>query len=171
MNACFWSSFSFTFLKIEQKYLLSLIHLISAGLWGNSQRLYFTKTTLQKMRKTAMERYDTKHEPNACLKLRYYAREFFSTKTFHRSILSWVPVLPRQVPQNRDKLNFLRDSQHRIDFTRLHHRWPLFFKTRITCSSYNLQNMMKWKNSQYKKLSFFKFFFPCVLSSGSSYNG
>ena len=104
------------------------------------------------MRMTVMERYDTKNQPNKdneCLKLRFYAREifFFFAKTFHRSILSWVLVLPRQV-----KRDFPRASQHNIDFTRLDHRWPLFFKTWITCSSYNLQNIMKWKRSQCKKL-------------------
>ena len=85
---------SFTFMKIEENYLLFLIHLNSADLRGN-------KTVLQKMSMTAMERYDKKHQPkkdNACLKLRCYAREslffFFLQKAFHRSILSWVPVLP-----------------------------------------------------------------------------
>ena len=67
-------------MKIEQNYLLFLIHLNSADLGGNSQRLYLTKITLQKMRKTAMEKDDIKHSPNkdnACLKLRCYDRECF----------------------------------------------------------------------------------------------
>ena len=51
----FLKFFSFTFMKIEQNYLLLLMHLNSADFRGNSRRLYFTKTTLQKMRKTAME--------------------------------------------------------------------------------------------------------------------
>ena len=63
---------------------------------------------------TAMERYYTKHQPNEddpFLKLRCYARErsFFFRKnlsSLQRSILSWVPVLARQVMQKRDKRNF-----------------------------------------------------------------
>ena len=110
------------------------------------------------------------------MKLRCYAQEsfFFLTKPFHRSILSWVPVLPRQVTQNRDKLNFPRASQHHIDFTRLDHRWPLFFKTWITFSSYNLQNVMKWKKLHCKKLAFKRFSFlvswvPEVVTTSSAY--
>ena len=52
---------------------------------------------------------------------------FSFTKIFHRSILSWVPVLPRQVTQNCDKRNFPRALQYHIDFTRLNHWRPLFF--------------------------------------------
>ena len=39
-------------------------------------------------------------------------------------------------------------------FTPLDHRWPLFFKSWITYSTYYLQNMLKWKISHHKKLSF-----------------
>ena len=61
-NKCmFLKLFSFTFMKIEQNYLVLLMHLNNADLTGNGHKLYFTKTTLQKMRKTAMDKYDTKH--------------------------------------------------------------------------------------------------------------
>ena len=112
---------SFTFMKIEENYLLFLIHLNSADLRGN-------KTVLQKMSMTAMERYDKKHQPkkdNACLKLRCYARESLFFFFFTKSLSSFDPVLgsspSRQVSQNRDKRNFPRALQLHIDFTRLDH--------------------------------------------------
>ena len=78
---------------------------------------------------TAMERYYTKHQPNEddpCLKLCCYARErsFFGRNlpSLQRSILCWVPVLPRQVTQKRDKRTFPRALQNHVDFTRSDHR-------------------------------------------------
>ena len=47
---------SFNLVKIEQKCIFVLVRLNSTDLRGNSQRLNFTKTTLQKMSMTAMER-------------------------------------------------------------------------------------------------------------------
>ena len=127
-NKCmFLKFFSFTFMKIEQNYLLVLIHLNSADLRGNSRRLYFTKTTLQKMRKTAMVRCDTKKTNQIKITPPWNFVAMLQKVYFHRSILSWVPVLPR--------LNSPRVSQHHINFTLLDHRSPLFFKTWIIYSS------------------------------------
>ena len=103
----FLKFFSFTFVKIEQYFRPR------ADLRGNNQRLNCTNK-LQRMSMTAMERYYTKHQPNeddTCLKLRCYARERFSffgknLSSLQRSILSWVPVLARQVKKKRDKRNF-----------------------------------------------------------------
>ena len=58
----FLKFFSFTFVKTKQNYLLFLIRLNCADLWGNSQRLYFTKTTLQKM--TRQDKWATAVEGN-----------------------------------------------------------------------------------------------------------
>ena len=101
-----------------------------ADLRGNNQRLNFTKNKLQRMSMAAMERYFTKHQQNEddpCLKLRCYARERFfffgkNLSSLQRSILSWVPVLARQVTQKRGKRNFPRALQNHIDFTRSDHR-------------------------------------------------
>ena len=137
---------------------------------GNMQRI-FNKDLTRFMQSLSRERQNRASKRKALLagwKLHCYAREFFFSKTFHRSILSWVPVLRRQATQNRDQQNFSSASQHHMDFTCLDHLWPRFLQTRITCCSYNPQSMMKWKNSQCKKLSFLKVFFPCVLSAGSS---
>ena len=57
---------------------------------------------------------------------------------------------------DRSRKNFPRASQHHID---LDHRRPLFEK-KISYSSYNLQNMMKWKNHNVRSyLLFFNFSF------------
>ena len=89
---------------------------------------YFLKYGAPRAR--AELRYYTKHQPNEddpCLKLRCYARESFfffgkNLSSLQRSMLSWVPVLARQVTQKRDKRNFPRALQNHIDFTHSDHR-------------------------------------------------
>ena len=91
--------------------------------------------------------------------------DFFLIKSFIPSTID--PCLgfqsfPDRSRKKRDKRNFSRALQHHIDFTPLDHQWPLFFKSCIIYFTYFLQNMIKWKNSHLKKLSFFfNFLFSC----------
>ena len=63
-------------------------------------------------------------------------------------------------PEDKHGVENAEEKNH-IDFTPLDHRWPLFFKSWITYSTYYLQNMAKWKKSHRKKFFFFNFLSSC----------